>query len=118
MEDAIGISGPQRFALRLIGLNPGMGAGELATVLHLHPSTITGMIQRLEARGYVQREPNASDKRRIHLHLTRAGERINGPSRTGTVEHAVRTTLAKSDARQRRAATRILEQFATELMKL
>jgi DNA-binding MarR family transcriptional regulator len=117
MEDAIGVSGPQRFALRLIGHFPGLGAAELASALHLHPSTITGMIQRLEARGLVEREPHATDRRRMHLRLTRAGTRLSRPA-TGTVEHAVRRTLAAADPRRRRAAAWLLDHFTNELMAL
>ena len=118
MEDAIGISGPQRFALRLIALEPGIGAADLAAKLHLHPSTITGVIQRLAAGGYIVREWDAADRRRVRLRVTASGQRINRPSRGGTVEHAVRNTLAKSDVRQRNAALNVLRQFANELMKL
>lgn len=118
MEDAIGVSGPQRLALRLIGSHPGIGAGELAAALHLHPSTITGMLQRLEAAGYVQRAPHAGDRRRLQLHLTGAGERLNRPSQNRTVEHAARSTLARCNTRQRRAATNLIEHFTAELEKL
>ena len=117
MEDSIGISGPQRFALRLIGHNPGVGAGDLAAAMHLHPSTITGMIRRLEARRLVERKSHVTDGRRRHLHLTKAGMRLNHPT-GGTVEHAVRRTLAACATRHRRAAARVLEHFTEELMKL
>jgi DNA-binding MarR family transcriptional regulator len=70
MEDALGISGPQRFALRMIGVHPGITAGELASVLHLHPSTVTGIVQRLETRRLVKRASNADDGRVAHLYLT------------------------------------------------
>jgi len=63
MEDALGISGPQRFALRMIGVRPGITAGELAMVLHLHPSTVTGIVQRLEIRRLVKRTSNAKSYR-------------------------------------------------------
>jgi DNA-binding MarR family transcriptional regulator len=118
MEDAIGVSGPQRFALRLIGGYPGLGAGQLAAVLHLHPSTVTGMVQRLESRGLVRREQHAHDGRRMHLYLTPAGRRVNRPGTQGTVEHAVRRTLAHCDAAQRRTTAAVLDRFRDELMKL
>jgi DNA-binding MarR family transcriptional regulator len=118
MEDAIGVTGPQRFALRLIALHPGLGAADLAAALHLHPGTITGMIQRLQARGYVARTAHASDKRRMHLHLTRAGERVNASTQAGTVESAVRRTLARCDDAQCDAAIDVLDDFASELLEL
>lgn len=116
MEDTLGISGPQRFALRLIGHRPGLGAGQLAVSMHLHPSTVTGMIQRLEGRGYVKRVAHTTDGRRMHLHLTAAGARLTRAR--PTIEHAVRATLARSPAAKQRAATELLERLSRELMKL
>src|SRR5688572_10921067 len=43
-----GITGPQRLVLRVVGRYPGIAAGELANVLHVHPSTLTGVLKRLE----------------------------------------------------------------------
>jgi len=116
MEDTLGISGPQRFALRLIGHTPGVGAGELAGSMHLHPSTVTGMIQRLEGRGYIRRLAHPTDRRRMHLHLTPAGARVTHAR--PTIEHAVRATLARCPLAKQRAAAELLERFSRELMKL
>jgi DNA-binding MarR family transcriptional regulator len=112
MEDSLGVSGPQRFTLRVIGALPGIGAAELAAVMHLHPSTITGIVQRLESRGLLKRVRHAHDGRRVHLHLTAAGARLNRPAAAGTIERAVRSTLAKSSTAEYRAAVRFLERFS------
>ncbi|MGH9409800.1 MAG: MarR family winged helix-turn-helix transcriptional regulator, partial [Vicinamibacterales bacterium] len=50
MGGEIGITGPQRLVLRIVGLSPGVSAGALAATLHVHPSTLTGVVQRLEAQ--------------------------------------------------------------------
>ncbi|MGE0451864.1 MAG: MarR family winged helix-turn-helix transcriptional regulator [Vicinamibacterales bacterium] len=118
MEDTLGISGPQRFALRIIGVRPGITAGDLAGVLHLHPSTVTGILQRLQARGLVKRTASATDGRLVHLNLTAAGKRANKPSVRGTIEHAVRATLSRCPAPARRSAASVMDRFAEELMKL
>lgn len=118
MEDTLGVSGPQRFALRVIGARPGITAGELAALLHLHPSTVTGILQRLQARGLVRRTSNAADGRLAHLHLTAAGRRATRPSMPGTIEHAVRATLASCSAQSRRVAAGVMEQFTHELMRI
>lgn len=118
MEDALGISGPQRFALRIIGARPGITAGELAGVLHLHPSTVTGIVQRLEGRKLVKRVSNNSDGRVAHLHLTPAGAKINRPSSKATIERAARTTLARTAGAQLRATTALMGHFTEELMKI
>lgn len=118
MEDELGISGPQRFALRMIGQVPAITAGELASVLHLHPSTVTGIVQRLEARKLVKRVANERDGRVAHLHLTAAGTKANAPASKGTIEKAARTTLARVPESQRKAAAALMAQFTEELMKL
>ena len=118
MEDAVGISGPQRFALRMIGVSPGITAGELASVLHLHPSTVTGIVQRLEGRKLVKRSANAMDGRVAHLHLTPAGAKANTPAAKGTIERAARATLSRCPAPQRKATAVMMEQFTAELMKI
>ncbi len=118
MEDTLGISGPQRFALRMIGERPGLTPRELSAVLHLHPSTITGIVQRLEGRGLVRREANADDGRVAHLHLTKAGTRVNVPRVKGTVEHAARATLKVCAPGKRKAAAEVLAHFTQQLMKI
>jgi len=118
MEDAIGISGPQRFALRIIGVNPGITAGELAAVLHLHPSTVTGIVQRLEARKLVKRTSNATDGRVSHLRLTASGSRANKPAAKGTIERSALMTLSRVSPTQCTAATALMTRFTAELMKI
>jgi MarR family transcriptional regulator, organic hydroperoxide resistance regulator len=118
MEDTLGISGPQRFALRLIGLCPGITSGELAAVMHLHASTVTGIVQRLEGRRLVKRTAHASDGRVTHLDLTTAGARVNRPGGRGTVEAAARTALTQCSGPQRKAAAEVMAQFTAELMKI
>ncbi len=118
MEDSVGISGPQRFALRIIGARPAITAGELAAVLHLHPSTVTGIVQRLEGRKLVKRASNSNDGRVAHLHLTPAGAKINKPAAKGTIERAARTTLSRVAGPQLKATTALMGRFTEELMKI
>ncbi|MGE3512659.1 MAG: MarR family winged helix-turn-helix transcriptional regulator [Vicinamibacterales bacterium] len=116
MEDTLGVTGPQRLALRLIGVAPDIGPAELAGALHLHPSTITGVVQRLEANGLIERVQHASDGRRVHLRVTRAGARLNVPSAPGTVEHAVRSVLRRVAPRDRAATIGVLDRVTNELL--
>ena len=51
MESALGVTGPQRIVLRIVGRHPGVSAGQLAHIAQLHPSTITGIVQRLVRKG-------------------------------------------------------------------
>src|ERR671930_1650990 len=98
MERTLGITGPQRLVIRIVGQHPGISAGALARTLHVHPSTLTGVLRRLVDRGALQRIADPIDARRALFQLTAAGERMDA-HRTGTVEARVRTALANaSDA--------------------
>jgi DNA-binding MarR family transcriptional regulator len=118
MEDSLGISGPQCFALRMIGARPGITAGELAALLHLHPSTVTGIVQRLELRKLVKRISSDNDGRVAHLHLTGAGTRLNRADGGGTIEDAARATFGRCPANRRKVTATVMAMFTTELMKL
>jgi DNA-binding MarR family transcriptional regulator len=108
------LTGPQRLVLRVVGLSPGISAGGVARTLHLHPSTVTGVLKRLEDQGLLNRLSAVGDARRAVLRLTPRGQRVNLLS-TGTVESAVRATLADVPPRDRRAAEGVLSRLAARL---
>lgn len=113
MESTFGMTGPQRLVVRIVGRFPGIAAGRLAEILHVHPSTLTGVLKRLEARGILQRRPDPRDARRALFMLTAKG-RKHDTVRTGTVEQAVRRALAK-DPEKITAAQEILASLSEEL---
>ena len=92
MERELGITGPQRFVLRLVGRFPGITAGQLADALDVHPSTVTGILQRLERRKLLVRRSDPRDRRRSFLALSDAGRALNVDP-DGTVEGAVARVL-------------------------
>jgi DNA-binding MarR family transcriptional regulator len=114
MASTIGITGPQRLTLRVIGLFPGISAGELADVLRLHPSTLTGVLQRLVDRGLIARRAGRGDRRLALLGLTAAGRRANRNSR-GTVEALISKALAECEEGELEGAQRVLSQVASRL---
>jgi DNA-binding MarR family transcriptional regulator len=114
MSLAIGVTGPQRLVLRVVGLFPGVSAGDLASVLHVHPSTLTGVLQRLIAQKLLARTNDPADRRRAVLRLTAPGTRANA-ARAGTVEQAIARALAGVSAKDRQATRRVLERLAQHL---
>jgi DNA-binding MarR family transcriptional regulator len=70
MEAERGVTGQQRLLLRVASRNPGISPGQLAEALHLHPSTVTGLLQRLARRGYLTRRRDPTDGRRFSVRLT------------------------------------------------
>ena len=92
MSQTIGVTGPQRLVIRLVGQKPGQTASEIANMLGKHPSTLTGVLARLEARSLIIREVDPDDRRRARFKLTPGGKKINGLNK-GTVEAATRRAL-------------------------
>lgn len=116
MAATLGITGPQRLVIRLLGRAPGLSAGQLARVLHLHPSTLTGILDRLEARGLVARRADPTDRRRSILGLTAAGRRLDVAA-AGTIESIVRAVVAERPARDVRGAREVLSTLASRLAR-
>jgi DNA-binding MarR family transcriptional regulator len=114
MTGEVGVTGPQRLVLRVVGLFPGLSAGDLATVLHVHPSTLTGVLQRLVAQRLLARADDPADRRRAVLHLTKRGVGVNA-ARQGTVEAAIARALDGTSDRDRTATKRVLERLAAHL---
>jgi DNA-binding MarR family transcriptional regulator len=114
MEAAIGLTGPQRFALVLISRFPGVAAGILAAHLHLHPGTVTGIIARLEAARLIERRWDTSDGRRMRLTITRTGQQAVR-RRQGTVEEAVRRVIQASSDADHAAAREVLQRLTEAL---
>lgn len=114
MQAEYGVSGLQRMMLRIIGRFPGTSATDLAAILHVHKSTLTGALARLEASGAIVREVDPDDARRARLRLGPQGRAID-EVRRGTVEAAVRRALARVSESQVAAARAVLEAIAEEL---
>ena len=114
MTNEIGVTGPQRLVLRVVGLFPGLSAGDLATILHVHPSTLTGVLQRLVQQQLLVRVDHPRDRRRAVLRLTARGTHAN-KMKHGTVESAIAEALEGVSDRDRLAARRVLARLADHL---
>jgi MarR family transcriptional regulator, organic hydroperoxide resistance regulator len=114
MKGEVGVTGPQRLVLRVVGLFPGLSAGGLAAILHVHPSTLTGILRRLVRQHLLVRTRDRQDRRRAVLRLTDRGSRANA-TRSGTVESAVAKALSEVSERDRAATRRVLEHIARHL---
>lgn len=114
MRQELGVTGPQRLVLRLVGRYGETSPSVLAEVLHVHPSSLTGVLRRLETAGLLRRVRDPSDGRRALLTLTPSGQALNREDR-GTVEFAVRRTLRAASAGETEQARRVLTTLAREL---
>jgi DNA-binding MarR family transcriptional regulator len=113
MLATLGVTGPQRLVLRLVGHHGSLSAGELARTLHIDPSSLTGMLRRLEQAGLLRRKRDPADGRRAVLTLTASGKRLNARGQ-GTVESIVDRALGAATKGEVRSAERLLQLLAAE----
>ena len=114
MKKSTGVTGPQRFVLKMMLLAPDTTASEIARKLFFHKSTVTVILRSLEKSKLVARTPSTSDKRAQVLALTAKGRKI-AEQRAGTVEAHVRKALGKLPARDVDVARRVIEAIAGEM---
>ncbi len=70
---ALELSPPQMWALRHLEPGVPLPMSALAGLLHCDNSNVTGIVDRLESRGLVERRPAEHDRRVKHLVVTEAG---------------------------------------------
>ena len=114
MNARLGLTGPQRMALRVVALTPGISSGELAEMLHLHPSTLTGVLERLVRRGLLERRRDPFDARRALLKLTPGGQRLL-LVRKGTIEEDVRRALQRESKASLKTVMEVLQRITSTL---
>ena len=71
---ARGMSRAQWVVLARLERQPGMSQNELAGICEVEPITIARQIDKLEARGLVERRPDPADRRIWRLHLLPAAK--------------------------------------------
>jgi DNA-binding MarR family transcriptional regulator len=109
-----GVTGPQRFALRMLGRFESLSGAEMAQLLALHPSTLTGILERLETAGLLERRSAPTDARRMVLTLSKKG-RGQDQLQLGTIEATVRQVLSRASIRDVRATQRLVNALADAL---
>jgi DNA-binding MarR family transcriptional regulator len=76
VSNQFGITGPQLWVLKTISQNEILNLSELGKRMCHHPSTMTGLIDRLEKKGYVERDRGREDRRIVKLSLTPKGKEL------------------------------------------
>lgn len=74
--DEIGITYPQYVTMIALNEQNDQTVGELGEKLFLESSTLTPLLKRLEAMGYVTRKRDANDERQVRIGLTEAGRAV------------------------------------------
>jgi len=84
IQKEYGVSIPQILCLNFLHESPNYQAtqGEIKNFLNLNSSTVSGIINRLEKKGFLARLPKSGDKRVVNIALTSTGDKLlsNVPS--------------------------------------
>lgn len=83
-------------------------SSELGRRTELDSATLTGILDRLEAAGYLERKSNPDDRRSIHIHLTPKGKAL-GNEATALLLKANSEFLQVLDDAQRKELHEIIQ---------
>lgn len=71
--DELGLTYPQFLVLMALWEQDGMGVSDLGEALQLDSGTLSPLLKRLEAAGFVERRRESGDERRVTVHLRETG---------------------------------------------
>lgn len=74
--DPLGLTYPQYLALMVLWERDGLAVNELGERLFLDSGTLTPLLKRMEAAGWVARARDAADERRVIVRLTPEGRAL------------------------------------------
>ncbi|MET8696161.1 MarR family winged helix-turn-helix transcriptional regulator [Streptomyces bauhiniae] len=102
------LTGPQARLLSLLALEP-LPMRKLAQRLKCEPSNVTGIVDRLESRGLVERRPDSADRRIKLAAATDEGLRVARDLREGL--HFAREPLAGLSTGERSSLRDLLRRM-------
>lgn len=69
-----GLTGPQLSVAKILEDLGDLSLSELSEKINAQNSTVTGIVDRMEREGLVERKRSAEDRRVVHIRLTKKGE--------------------------------------------
>jgi DNA-binding MarR family transcriptional regulator len=110
----LGLTQAQWRALSRLSRQEGINQTTLADLLEIQPITLTRLLDRMEAHGWIERRPDPSDRRAVRLHLTpRAQPLLAELQEVGN--EIVDIALRGIEPAERRALVEALERMKTNL---
>ena len=76
MSKQFGLTGPQSLVLRLLIKEGALSSADLSRQMYVTPSNITGIIDRLKKKGFVERIRKPGDRRVALITLTESGRKL------------------------------------------
>lgn len=75
-ERDTGLTGPQLWAIKVISQWGPIRVSDLARRMYLHPTTVVGILDRLEKHNLVSRTRSTTDRRVVEVDLTAQGREL------------------------------------------
>jgi DNA-binding MarR family transcriptional regulator len=104
---------PQYFILTLLWERDGRPLKELAAAAHCSPATMTGIVDTLEGKELVTREPNPADRRSLLVELTEQGRVLRDS--TPTLDKIFRSCCVGLEPDEVRQLSRLLKKLNESL---
>ena len=73
VEHNTGLTSSQLWAIKVLAETAPMMVSELARRMYLHPATVVGILNRLEAHGLIEKTRSKEDRRIVWVELTSKG---------------------------------------------
>lgn len=111
---ALGLTRAQWLVIARVHRRPGLSQSEIADLLEIEKASAGRLVDRMQAKGWLERRDDSSDRRVNRLHLTKKAERIHGaiwPLAEATVDEA----LSDLSPEERRRLTGLMTRVKAKL---
>ncbi|CAB3736053.1 Transcriptional regulator SlyA [Paraburkholderia rhynchosiae] len=115
--EPLGVTRSQWWVIAHLSRHDGMMQSDLANVLELGKAALGGLVDRLEASGFIERRPDGTDRRVKRIYLTPAGNGLVNQMRAMSHEMNERI-LADLDHQHRHELAELLQQVKKNLLAL
>lgn len=91
--------------------------GEIAKKLNVTPAVVTGLVDRLERRGYVRRVASTVDRRRVLIELTSSGNDVQNKAESRVMDLLARRygEMPENQLRQLVDGLDVLDKVVTSM---
>lgn len=110
------ITGPQLLALTTVANDRDITAKDISERIHVSPSTVVGVLDRLEQRDLIQRRRSEQDRRRVLVNATAEGRKLVDRVRYPMLE-SIQDVLEELPQRRRDELAGALERLVEKLQE-
>ena len=94
--EPFGLTYPQYLVLLALWQKDGVSLKEIGSRLHLDSGTLTPLLKRLQAAGYLHRGRDPKNERQLRVELTEEGQRLRG--KVAQVRKSLMCSLGDAEA--------------------